>query len=618
MAQEISLSIEETNKLRVSIGLPPIPVENAAKPAESLPTTSPHLPPTNEISVQETNKLRKSLGLPLIPEEVSEQSSQLAKEFSNFEKHQAQALTAQREEGLKRRLEASRSNGNRSKLAKVNVIYDDPIDTDDWLANLGKPGLKKSTIKAVKVDNSPDSETKIGHGLNELSNLRDNDILTLEDTGVLDDDEDDKLANDELKRNSKLKKDLLEKKKAESIKFNGRSYRNFGDENEVQESTEKDVVVTGTIKIPVQREEKRNDTGKIDLDDIFSEIPTSVSSDYAAPTKMKKMKKMKKKDKLTSSNRKVLQSDEVPVLQKFDENIQDEEDELQNVLSMKRRMKQTNTRRHLTDEEIANEIKLYKRWDVTNDTETASYAASGLVVDDTSDFLNSLAKSKPTSESQLAEEPQKDGQDIEESKVVANGSTEFETNEIAEAESTEKLDSTIVPVAQDEVKPKFASLSLTLAYLQSQKIIEKTTEEQRHAERVRQQAAKEAELFKINVEIEERILREELLHDKEYMNRPKVDRGAIFDQLLENRLREKGIVSTTETKSRTRRRQQNSDTAKSLAGYNPQVKLKYHDDQGNSLSTKQAFKYLSHKFHGNTSRTTVEKKVEKTTEEKII
>jgi U4/U6.U5 tri-snRNP-associated protein 1 len=617
MVQESSLSIEETNKLRVSIGLPPIPVENTLKPAEVRPTTSPHLPQANEISVQETNELRKSLGLSLIPEEVGEQSSLLAKEFSNFEKHHAQALSAQREEGLKRRLEVARSNGNRSKLAKVNVIYDEPIDTDDWLAKLGKPSSKKSTIKTVKPDN-PVTETKISHGLNELSSLKDNDILTLEDTGVLEDDEGDKLANDELKQNSKLKKDLLEKKKADSIKFNGRRYQNFEDEDEAQDSTEKSVVITGTITIPTQKEKKQNDMGKIDLNDIFSEIPTSVSSDYAAPTKIKKIKKMKKKDKLASSSRKVLQNNEVSVFEKFEDNIQDEEDELQNVLSMKRRMKQTNTRKHLTDEEIANEIKLYKRWDVTNDTEAASYVTSGLVVDDTSDFLKSLEKAKPFQESRVAEEPQKDDVDLEESEVVVNGSNEVETNELVETESISKTDSVIVPVAQEETKPRFGNLSLTLAYIQSQKIIEKTTDEQRQAERVRQKAAKEAELFKINVEIEERILREELQNDREYMNKPKVDRSAIFDQLLENRLREKGIVSTTETKSKNRRHQPNSDKITSLTGYNPQVKLKYHDDQGNSLSTKQAFKFLSHKFHGNTSRTTVEKKVGKTTEEKIV
>ena len=34
------------------------------------------------------------------------------------------------------------------------------------------------------------------------------------------------------------------------------------------------------------------------------------------------------------------------------------------------------------------------------------------------------------------------------------------------------------------------------------------------------------------------------------------------------------------------------------SGYKPNVKLEYVDDYGNPMSQKEAFRFLSHKFHG--------------------
>lgn len=41
-----------------------------------------------------------------------------------------------------------------------------------------------------------------------------------------------------------------------------------------------------------------------------------------------------------------------------------------------------------------------------------------------------------------------------------------------------------------------------------------------------------------------------------------------------------------------------SEQARLLQDYNPSVNLKYFDDDGNELSTKEAFKHMSHQFHG--------------------
>lgn len=37
------------------------------------------------------------------------------------------------------------------------------------------------------------------------------------------------------------------------------------------------------------------------------------------------------------------------------------------------------------------------------------------------------------------------------------------------------------------------------------------------------------------------------------------------------------------------------------ATYDPKVELNYKDDEGKALDTKQAYKHLSHKYHGMTT-----------------
>ena len=50
--------------------------------------------------------------------------------------------------------------------------------------------------------------------------------------------------------------------------------------------------------------------------------------------------------------------------------------------------------------------------------------------------------------------------------------------------------------------------------------------------------------------------------------------------------------------------------------YRPDVKLEYVDDEGRKLNSKEAFRYLSHKFHGKGSgKNKMEKRMKKCQEE---
>ncbi len=55
------------------------------------------------------------------------------------------------------------------------------------------------------------------------------------------------------------------------------------------------------------------------------------------------------------------------------------------------------------------------------------------------------------------------------------------------------------------------------------------------------------------------------------------------------------------------------------SGYNPNVKLEYIDDSGRLLNQKEAFRYLSHKFHGKGSgKMKTEKRMKKVMEEGLM
>jgi len=54
-------------------------------------------------------------------------------------------------------------------------------------------------------------------------------------------------------------------------------------------------------------------------------------------------------------------------------------------------------------------------------------------------------------------------------------------------------------------------------------------------------------------------------------------------------------------------------------GYKPEVKLEYNDEDGKPISAKEAFRLLSHKFHGKGSgKNKIDKKRKKSEQEKLL
>ncbi|KHC58935.1 U4/U6.U5 tri-snRNP-associated protein 1 [Candida albicans P75010] len=633
MSEEISLSLEETNKLRIKAGLSPIPTTSSQSNEEVREVIS--------LSIEETNKLRQKIGLPLLPTTTTTTNiSSDSTEYKNYEDYERERLQNLKNNQLIERINIAKFNSNKRKFLTNETIIDnaEDLDTDDWLNNLGestessKPHKKQKTtiVKSNQNDTGP-TTTIIGHTTKELQSLGNNEILTLKDTDLINDDDEDGtgsiLMNQDLSNKAKLKRNLAERKEAENIKFNGRHYRRNNKEEEEEEEeefndidgllTNDKVIMSGstidlssnTAKPPPSPKDKKKNMMAItnlfeDLDNVTLSNNNNIKSNV--PIKMKKIKKKKDNNKKKSNKLKLLDDTIKPVelsvetnIGNDDDDIDDIENQLSNSIS-NLRTKKLQTRLEFTPEQLAEEISANKRWEFERKLEQENLKNNNNnnnVYNDTIGFLNNL-ETNILSESgevevttNINEESADDDEDDVKQQEVESNQTNPGVYSIVEEKQKE-----------DEA-PKFSGgLAETLKFLKSRNILDPesittTNEELRQQELAREEAIKKSELLKMKISIEERILKEELSKDKSYIRMPKIERSGYFEKLLDTRLKQKGIIIDNNTGTTTKKT--NSGMVQNnLKIYNPKVELTYKDELGNVLNTKQAYKQLSHKYHG--------------------
>lgn len=632
MSEEISLLLEETNKLRIKAGLSPIPTTSSQLNEEVREVIS--------LSIEETNKLRQKIGLPLLPTTTTTTNiSSDSTEYKNYEDYERERLQNLKNNQLIERINIAKFNSNKRKFLTNETIIDnaEDLDTDDWLNNLGestessKPHKKQKTtiVKSNQNDTGP-TTTIIGHTTKELQSLGNNEILTLKDTDLINDDDEDGtgsiLMNQDLSNKAKLKRNLAERKEAENIKFNGRHYRRNNKEEEEEEEeefndidgllTNNKVIMSGstidlssnTAKLPPPPNDKKKNMLAItnlfeDLDNVTLSNNNNIKSNV--PIKMKKIKKKKDNNKKKSNKLKLLDDTIKPVELLVETNIgnDDDIDDIENQLSnsiSNLRTKKLQTRLEFTPEQLAEEISANKRWEFERKLEQENLKNNNNnnnVYNDTIGFLNNL-ETNILSESgevevtaNINEESADDDEDDVKQQEVESNQTNPGVYSIVEEKQKE-----------DEA-PKFSGgLAETLKFLKSRNILDPesittTNEELRQQELAREEAIKKSELLKMKISIEERILKEELSKDKSYIRMPKIERSGYFEKLLDTRLKQKGIIIDNNTGTTTKKTNLGM-VQNNLKIYNPKVELTYKDELGNVLNTKQAYKQLSHKYHG--------------------
>ncbi|KGU26487.1 U4/U6.U5 tri-snRNP-associated protein 1 [Candida albicans P75063] len=635
MSEEISLSLEETNKLRIKAGLSPIPTTSSQSNEKVREVIS--------LSIEETNKLRQKIGLPLLPTTTTTNISSDSTEYKNYEDYERERLQNLKNNQLIERINNAKFNSNKRKFLTNETIIDnaEDLDTDDWLNNLGestessKPHKKQKTtiVKSNQNDTGP-TTTIIGHTTKELQSLGNNEILTLKDTDLINDDDEDGtgsiLMNQDLSNKAKLKRNLAERKEAENIKFNGRHYRRNNKEEEEEEEEEEfndidglltndKVIMSGstidlssnTAKPPPPPNDKKKKMLAItnlfeDLDNDTLSNNNNIKSNF--PIKMKKIKKKKDNNKKKSNKLKLLDDTIKPVELSVETNIgnDDDIDDIENQLSnsiSNLRTKKLQTRLEFTPEQLAEEISANKRWEFERKLEQENLKNNNNnnnVYNDTIGFLNNL-ETNILSESGEVEVTA----NINEESADDDDEDDVKQQEVESKQTNPGVYSIVEEKQKEDEAPKFSGgLAETLKFLKSRNILDPesittTNEELRQQELAREEAIKKSELLKMKISIEERILKEELSKDKSYIRMPKIERSGYFEKLLDTRLKQKGIIIDNNTGTTTTTKKTNSGMVQNnLKIYNPKVELTYKDELGNVLNTKQAYKQLSHKYHG--------------------
>lgn len=507
-----------------------------------------------EISLAETNKLRAKLGLKLIPPPSIQATPQ-----SQIPQRAPVASS-------RKRIDSDPPATKKYKVEDIEKTLYEDAGTEEWLRNLGK-----RTDRQAEQENSPSVHdldgVVIDHAADELATLSKDDVLTFDDTDVLLEGA-DRLTNASLSGSRKVKLDLSERARAEEVRLLGVHHRTREFEDTATPSST--VISNAIVTDALQPEVQSHRLDKAVAENLFADDVDS------APTKPKriKMKSISKKAAKSKPRTTKLADDDIPMapVQLSNEDDFNDDDELELVLAQRRRLKQMKNRAQLTPEDIAREIAAHQSIEAQDELNRAASANSGIVYDDTTDFLANMSRKV----------------------LVTSPSPSTDTDPSANPVLDTPQSVDVGPTDNDSVPTvEFKGLGSTLRFLQEQNVVRKLTPQEQAQARELREVRRKADMLKLQISVEERILQQELSADKNYMNTPKAEREQLFQLYLDQRLQQKGIIAATGPQLGS----QSAPIGK-LQNYNPQVKLSYKDEEGNEISTKQAYKVLSHKFHG--------------------
>lgn len=612
-------TIEELNKVRKAMGLKPLPVPNAA-PAPPKASKDDDEEPASTIETREAmagENYRKVLES---EKKKREREARLA--AVKKEREKAQRFAALKGKGL----------GD----------LDDEADGDakTWLKGMKKKQKKiaearkqeeeaeaaaKAAARAAEYSSKDLAGVKVGH---DVSTLLDGDdqILTLKDNTVLDDeDEGDELENLALREQEKLNEKLDLKKK-----------RPVYDPSAVDETGERSILAqydeeidgkkkkaftldtSGTIddladilEGPAERGERKT-LQKLDVD-IMQDAPTS---DYMDPSeiKVKKPKKKKKSKATRQRDSEDALADHMPAgddvmdidlpvakKRKVTGDAFVDDDDLQNSLALQRRQALKKQKR-MRPQDLAKQLKAEAEQEAGNGDQDGEQ--NGLVVDETTEFLSAInnkpeldedvrqRKKSKSREPLTAMEAESSDEEMENAPQIHEPSAE------RDPEATEDLTTTGV----EEEKYVAQGLGATLALLKERNIIDSTSQGADKNEHFRQRELFLAEQARLVAQVDEDAKRQR-----------ERDRTSGFLDRLSARDRE----DYARKQNAEREFKLSSIRANLLKKYKFNVELKYVDDMGRHLNQKEAFKELSHQFHGKTSgKGKTDKKLSKVDQEK--
>lgn len=612
-------TIEELNKVRKAMGLKPLPVPNAV-PAPPKASKDDDEEPASTIETREAM--------------AGENYRKVLESEKKKREREARLAAVKKEREKAQRFAALKGKG----LGDLDGEADG--DAKTWLKGMKKKQKKiaearkqeeeaeaaaKAAARAAEYSSKDLAGVKVGH---DVSTLLDGDdqILTLKDNTVLDDeDEGDELENLALREQEKLNEKLDLKKK-----------RPVYDPSAVDETGERSILAqydeeidgkkkkaftldtSGTIgdladilEGPAERGERKT-LQKLDVD-IMQDAPTS---DYMDPSeiKVKKPKKKKKSKATRQRDSEDALADHMPAgddvmdidlpvakKRKVTGNAFVDDDDLQNSLALQRRQALKKQKR-MRPQDLAKQLKAEAEQEAGNGDQDGEQ--NGLVVDETTEFLSAInnkpeldedvrqRKKSKSREPLTAMEAESSDEEMENAPQIHEPSAE------RDPEATEDLTTTGV----EEEKYVAKGLGATLALLKERNIIDSTSQGADKNEHFRQRELFLAEQARLVAQVDEDAKRQR-----------ERDRTSGFLDRLSARDRE----DYARKQNAEREFKLSSIRANLLKKYKFNVELKYVDDMGRHLNQKEAFKELSHQFHGKTSgKGKTDKKLSKVDQEK--
>ncbi|AET37712.1 U4/U6-U5 snRNP complex subunit SNU66 Ecym_1488 [Eremothecium cymbalariae DBVPG len=564
MVEKEELSIEETNKIRLQLGLPLIPVPSKA--------------PGSPENVSQTENRTAGSPSSQVYAPSGDQLHDQNTASSNRSSILTDAFIDKRAFNLRKRINMRRGH---------TLLDTDESGGADWLNDVSKAkqSAPKSVIKHVYDQESEYLSGRsymVAHDFESFVTGKDV-ILTLKNTDIEDDQEQadvlenvDMVHDAEDSRNLKLKKMAKDRKRGKPSFDNEVIKGQFSDDDEDQGKkavftiTEDNRILQTSKLYATSTPEVLKDKRKIELD---TSVHEESMADYE-PVKIKKRKKVDRNQNLRKRER----SNPLPKVNLVDEDAfqEDAEDQLNTILSI--RQPQVG----ITTEDIARDILTEREEKKSRAKNIENLHKHYMVIDEADTFLNSLRDS-------ILEEPPT--VPIETVEPGTSAPPNSDTAGINELPNTKEP-----PAEMNTTAPTFyTGIASTLQFLKEKQVLT--------SEGVRQNSihTKKRDLLKLEQRIAARKVEEKI--DLELAEGSVKYTKNELDKI--SKYKEDQVMRTVSKLQKER-----------LKGYNPDVKLQYKDDDGHELTTKEAYKRISQAWHGTKSNKKKLAKMRKKIEER--
>ncbi|KAF7117695.1 hypothetical protein CNMCM5793_006851 [Aspergillus hiratsukae] len=632
-----ALSIEQNNKIRVALGLKPLPVPGADA------TSGPVFKETREGSASEDEERGSTL----------ESRQALASE--NWKKLQDEAEAKRRREAKNAAIKRTREAAQRDRMLEGPTLGesgDVDMDTKAWLLQAKKRQKKIEKERALKLareleerERAAEYSTadlaglKVGHEIGEFGEGEEH-VLTLKDTTIDENEEGDELEDLNLREKEKVAEKLeLKKRKPvyDPTEENTGILAQY--DEEIEGKKRKRFTLDAQGSTVEEREAKRQEVSDrlkqnlVSLD--LGAIETTPVSDYMDVSEIKIKKPKKKKAKAT--RQRVIDEDDIiptiestpngamevdasngvpaPAPRKWESNGNVsfvDDDDLQASLT-RQRMAAFKKRQKVRPEDIARQLR--EESQTSMGAENDETEEPGLVIDETSEFVSNLQKPA------LPEPRERRRTTTPAESIKAESIKEEPADDDADVDMERSYNDI---EGEEDLKERIKREESQLQQISGTGLEEETTLDQGLGATLNM--LKQRGLVKASDAVERNALlrdRQRFLHEKTHME-TEAERRA---RLQRERDRASGKLDRMSAREREEyarweNKQRDQQDARHMAEvfnreYKPDVQLKYVDEFGRLMNQKEAFKHLSHQFHGKGSgRMKTEKRLKKIEEEK--